>query len=189
MRARLERALASRRARRRLRHRARAGVPKGQKMDFVVEKATELGVRRDRAVRERANRRRRRAREGKVERWRRLARSRGAAVRAHGRAGGRRRRSAWAGLARAVRAALRRRAGPVGAGRCRPLRERLPALLAGARAVAGRDRSGRRPFAHAEVAQARAGGRRPISLGSANLRTETAGLVACSAVLYASGEL
>ena len=69
-----------------------------------------------------------------------------------------------------------------------PLRERLPAILAGARSVlvAIGPEGG---LSHAEVERACAAGAVALSLGSRILRTETAGLVACAAVLYVSGDL
>ena len=73
-RAELERELVPRRADI-LRLTLAQGIPKGQKMDFVVEKATELGVA---AIVPFASERTQgadRGREGKVERWRRLAKA------------------------------------------------------------------------------------------------------------------
>jgi 16S rRNA (uracil1498-N3)-methyltransferase len=161
------------------------GVPKGQKMDFVVEKATELGVSRivpvetERSVPEGG-------RAGKVERWRRLARAAAAQS-------GRTEVPAvddalpWAQLEGAVRAAGVALV-PWELAETIPLRESLPALLNGVSSVlvAIGPEGG---LTHDEVAQARAWGARPISLGKRILRTETAGLVACSAILYAAGEL
>ena len=160
-------------------------LPKGQKMDFIVEKATELGVRRivplqtERTVGagERA---------GKVERWRRLARSAAAQC-------GRTdvpeidEVTGWSGLEAAVRAAPLALI-PWELADAEPLRDVLPGLLEGASGalVAIGPEGG---FAHDEVEQARAWGARTVSLGKRILRTETAGLVACSAVLYAAGEL
>jgi 16S rRNA (uracil1498-N3)-methyltransferase len=69
-----------------------------------------------------------------------------------------------------------------------PLRERLPALLDGARdvlVIIGPEGG----LSAAEVAAARERGAHAISLGSRIFRTETAGLVTCSALLYASGDL
>jgi 16S rRNA (uracil1498-N3)-methyltransferase len=161
------------------------GVPKAAKMDFVVEKATELGVARivpftsERTVGE-GNR------EGKLERWRRLAKS---AAQQCGR------RDVPAVDAPLSFAALIERfaeydvalvpweiAEPV------PLRERLPALLAGASSalVAIGPEGG---LSHGEALAAQAAGGVLVSLGTRILRTEPAGLVACSALLYASGDL
>jgi 16S rRNA (uracil1498-N3)-methyltransferase len=69
-----------------------------------------------------------------------------------------------------------------------PLRERLPALLAGASSalVAIGPEGG---LSHGEALAAQAAGGVLVSLGTRILRTETAGLVACSALLYASGDL
>ena len=44
-------------------------------------------------------------------------------------------------------------------------------------------------LSHAEIEKAQAAGAVAVSLGSRILRTETAGIVACSAVLYAGGDL
>ncbi len=162
------------------------GVPKGAKMDYVVEKATELGVARivpfasERTVGGVA------ARDGKVERWRRLARS---AAQQCGRADvpavdepvG------FADLAASfgrydVALVPWELAGGA------PLRETLPPLLAGARDVLVAIGPEGGLAAH-EAEAARAAGACLISLGSRIFRTETAGLVACAALLYASGDL
>lgn len=161
------------------------GIPKGQKMDFVVEKATELGVARivpftsERTVGERE-------RVGKLERWRRIARS--AAQQC-----GRRdvpeieTPTPWAGLVARMREADRTLVPWEIAARL-PLRERLPQLLAGVRKVlvAIGPEGG---LSHAEAREAEDAGAALLSLGSRILRTETAGLVTCSALLYASGDL
>ncbi len=160
-------------------------LPKGQKMDFAIEKATELGIAciipftSERSVAGAA-------RAGKLERWRRLAHT--AAQQC-----GRRDVPAvedpveWDVLTERFRSydlALVpwELAEPI------PLRERLPALLRGARSVliAIGPEGG---LSHAEVQRAADAGGRLVSLGSRILRTETAGLVACSAVLYAAGDL
>jgi len=44
-------------------------------------------------------------------------------------------------------------------------------------------------LSHAEAERAEAAGASLVSLGRRILRTETAGLVACSALLYAAGDL
>jgi len=158
-------------------------IPKGAKMDFVIEKATELGVARivpivtERTIAD--------AGRPKVERWRRLARS---AAQQSGRvvipeidepielrrfvenAGAMRLLLPWE-LAQTV-----------------PLRERLPALIADARSIAvviGPEGG----FSHAEVEHAVNAGAVPLSLGSRILRTESAGLVLLSAILYAAAEI
>jgi len=148
-------------------------LPKGAKMDFVVEKLTELGVVAiipfvsERSVRTAA--------EGKRERWMRIARA--AALQC-----GRRdipRIEAPSSFER-VRAVMKEAdvalipwelADP------RPLRDALPPLLEGARTVviAIGPEGG---FSHAEVEAARAAGAHPLWLGPRILRTETAGLVA-----------
>jgi 16S rRNA (uracil1498-N3)-methyltransferase len=161
------------------------GIPKGHKMDFVVEKATELGVARivpftsERTVGDGE-------RAGKVERWRRLARS------ASQQCG----RSeipavepplAWSALVARLRD-FDRALVPWEVAERVPLRERLAPLVAGAKnvlVVIGPEGG----LSHAEARAAEAEGAALISLGNRILRTETAGLVACSALLYASGDL
>jgi 16S rRNA (uracil1498-N3)-methyltransferase len=161
-------------------------IPKGVKMDFVVEKATELGVARILPVTTERTLGADSARDGKVERWRRLAR---AAAQQSGRTDvpGIEAPIAWA--------ALCARFGefdlvlvPWELTPAEPLRERLPDLLAGTRSVlvAIGPEGG---LSHAEVERAVAAGAIAISLGRRILRTETAGLVACSLLLYAAGEL
>jgi 16S rRNA (uracil1498-N3)-methyltransferase len=161
------------------------GVPKGAKMDFVVEKATELGVSRliplvtERTLGSQT-------RGGKIERWRRLARS--AAQQC-----GRRdvpqidEITGWADFCAAA-TSFERTFVPWELAERQPLRDRLPQLLAGVRrvAIAIGPEGG---LSHAEVDQAVAAGARTISLGRRILRTETAGLVACSLFLYTSGNL
>jgi len=160
-------------------------LPKGQKMDFVVEKATELGVRRIIPVR--TERTVGAAERGaKVERWRRLARTAAAQC-------GRPDVplvddvTDWEQLEGAVRAAPLALI-PWELAGAAPLRDVLPGLLTGIGGVlvAIGPEGG---FAHDEVEQARGWGARAVSLGKRILRTETAGLVACSAILYAAGEL
>lgn len=160
-------------------------IPKGQKMDFVVEKATELGVTRivpfssERTVGDAT-------REGKVERWRRLAKS---AAQQCGRpdvtdiASPASFAELLAGLAAYDRTLVPWELAAAG-----PLRETLPALLANVRTVlVAIGPEGGLSSAEAEAA-ARAGAHL-VSLGSRILRTETAGLVACAAVFYASGDM
>jgi 16S rRNA (uracil1498-N3)-methyltransferase len=184
-RAELERELVPRRADT-LRLTLAQGIPKGQKMDFVVEKATELGVA---AIVPFASERTQggdRGREGKVERWRRLAK---AAAQQCGRTEVPTVEQP-VGFAELLASIGRYHAALIpwelegGA----PLRERLPALLDGVRdvlVIIGPEGG----LAAAEVAAARERGARAISLGSRIFRTETAGLVACSALLYEAGDL
>ncbi len=161
-------------------------VPKGMKMDAVVEKATEIGVARivplitERTFGAAA------LRGGKIERWRRIALS---AAQQSGRrdvppvespAG-------WDALCSRLGEFDRvlipwELADPVS------LKTQLPALLQGAAriAVAIGPEGG---LSHAEIERASAAGAVTISLGRRILRTETAGLVACSAIFYASGDL
>lgn len=184
LRARLERALDPPR-RSTLEMTLAQAIPKGQKMDFIVEKATELGVTRiipvvtERTIGSEV-------RSAKVERWKRLAR--GAAQQC-----GRRdvpeveAALGWEDFcARAPD--FDRTFVPWELAERRPLRERLPKLLEGTRkvAIAIGPEGG---FSQAEVERAVAAGAMTISLGHRILRTETAGLVACSLFLYASGEL
>lgn len=160
-------------------------IPKGAKMDFVVEKATELGVARivplvtERTIGDAA-------RGGKVERWRRLAR---AAAQQCGRL-----RVPEVSTTVGWDAFLSQ-AGPDDrllmpwelAERV-PLRDRLPDAVAGARRVVvliGPEGG----ISHGEGERAIAAGARAVSLGSRILRTETAGLVVISALLYAQAEL
>jgi len=160
-------------------------LPKGQKMDFIVEKATELGVaaivpfRSERVVGDRTG-------GHKHDRWQRIARS---AAQQSG-------RSLvplvepvadWAELLATFVAYDRiwlpwERADPL------PLRERFEAEGAnrGAVLVVIGPEGG---FSETEVELAEAAGALPISLGARILRTETAALAVLAALLYARGEL
>jgi 16S rRNA (uracil1498-N3)-methyltransferase len=160
-------------------------VPKGQKMDLVVEKATELGahaivpVRSARVVGHDTS-------AAKVERWRRIAKS---AAQQSGRL-----RVPdvadvhdWAALlatfARYDRVYL-----PWELAEPAPLRDVFERDLAGASSalvVIGPEGG----FGADEVERARAAGALAISLGRRILRTETAALVVLAALLYARGEL
>jgi len=161
------------------------GVPKGAKMDFVVEKATELGIARivpftsARTVGEGD-------RAGKLERWRRLAKT---AAQQCGR------RDVPEVAAPLEFAALLATFGDVDVAlvpwevaRGQALRETLPAALGNARRVliAIGPEGG---FSVEEANAAERAGARLLSLGRRILRTETAGLVACTVLLYASGDL
>jgi 16S rRNA (uracil1498-N3)-methyltransferase len=160
-------------------------IPKGQKMDFIVEKATELGawaivpLRSARVVGERTG-------DHKHERWQRIAKS--AAQQA-----GRTRvpevapTADWPAL-RATFAVYDQvylaweRAAAV------PLREPVASGATPAAAiliVIGPEGG----FTDAEVSDAVAGGALAVSLGPRILRTETAALVVLAALLYARGEL
>jgi len=160
-------------------------VPKGQKMDLVVEKATELGahaivpVRSARVVAHETS-------PAKVERWRRIAKS---AAQQSGRV-----RVPdvadvhdWDALL-ATFAAYDRVYVPWELADPAPLRDvferELPAA-ASVLIVIGPEGG----FAAAEIERARSAGASAISLGRRILRTETAALVVLSAVLYARGEL
>ena len=160
-------------------------IPKGAKMDFVVEKATELGVAQilpftsERVIGEGS-------RDGKLERWRRLARS---SAQQCGRADvppvaqAQDFSSLCATFSDYDLALV-----PWEVADAVPLRERLPALLRDVRrviVVIGPEGG----LSHAEAGAAEIAGGHLVSLGARILRTETAGLVACSALLYASGDL
>lgn len=155
-------------------------LPKGSKMDVVVEKATELGAS---AILTFCSERTiaRGVGDSKLERWRRIAR--GAAEQS-----GRTeipavpaplefeallaRFSAYDRVLFAWESEERR-----------PLRERLPSLLAGVRSVLvviGPEGG----FSHAEADAARARGAEVISLGERVLRTETAALVLLAILNY-----
>jgi len=160
-------------------------IPKGAKMDLVVEKGTELGVARfvpftsERVVGTGS-------RDGKVERWRRLAKS---AAQQCGRPDVPpvERPQDFASLC-AMFAGYDAALVPWEVADAVPLRERLPGLLRDARRVivAIGPEGG---LSHREARAAQVAGAHLISLGSRILRTETAGLVTCSALLYASGDL
>jgi len=161
------------------------GVPKGAKMDFIVEKATELGVARivpfTSAYSIAAD-----ARSGRVERWRRLVET---AARQCGRldvpsvAEPRPFAAMLASIGTCDRSIVAWEATEPTA-----LRDRLPELVAGARSVAivvGPE--GGLSLAEADLATA--SGATLISLGRRILRTETAGLVSIAALRYAAGDL
>lgn len=160
-------------------------VPKGQKMDLVVEKATELGahaivpVRSARVIGHDTS-------PAKVERWRRIAKS--AAQQS-----GRTRIPAvadvhdWDALL-ATFADYERVYIPWELSDPAPLRDVFERELPHARSVLvviGPEGG----FAADEVERARAAGATAISLGRRILRTETAALVVLAAALYARGEL
>ncbi len=156
------------------------GVPKGQKMDFVIEKLTELGAATilplvsERAIVRDAG-------AAKIERWRRLAR---------------------AAAAQSGRDDIPSIEAPMSfgdvIGRCgdydvvlfpwevladRPPPQHLAGIIAGARrilAVIGPEGG----FSHDEAERAAAAGASLISLGRRILRTETAGLVLLSILEY-----
>jgi 16S rRNA (uracil1498-N3)-methyltransferase len=161
------------------------GLPKGAKMDFVVEKATELGVSRIIPVRTERTQGEG-AREGKAERWRRVARS---AAQQCGRADVPEIEATLTWDALCARfAEFDRVLVPWELAAAEPLAERLPGLLAGTRriAVAIGPEGG---LSHAEIERATTAGGLTISLGRRILRTETAGLVACSILRYVAGDL
>jgi 16S rRNA (uracil1498-N3)-methyltransferase len=160
-------------------------IPKGQKMDFIVEKATELGVaaivplRSLRVAGERTG-------EHKHERWQRIAKS---AAQQSG-------RSFvppiepevdWETL-RATFPNYERVYLPWEGAGAAPLRDRFEAEAPGASSIlliVGPEGG----FSGPEIELAQAAGALPISLGARVLRTETAALVVLAALLYARGEL
>lgn len=156
------------------------GIPKGAKMDYVVEKLGELGVRSlfplqsERGVANDVS-------ASKLERWRRLAQTASAQC-------GRRdvmhvsdpvgMRELYTRMAEYDVVLF-----PWEALEPEPLRRRLPALLAGADrilVVIGPEGG----FSHAEAEAARAAGAHVISLGRTILRTETAALAAVAIIGY-----
>lgn len=161
------------------------GIPKGQKMDFVIEKASEIGVA---AIAPFTSARTigDGTRDGKLERWRRLAKS---AATQCGRS------DVPAVEAPIDFAALLARVGthdvtlvPWELAPPQPLHERLPSFLEGVRDVAlviGPEGG----LTHDEAGELASAGAHLISLGSRILRTETAGLVACSILQYVSGDI
>jgi 16S rRNA (uracil1498-N3)-methyltransferase len=160
-------------------------VPKGQKMDLVVEKATELGahaivpVRSARVIGHDTS-------AGKVERWRRIAKSaaqQSGRVRVPGVADVHDWDALLATFARYDRVYV-----PWELAEPAPLRAVFERDLDGASSVLvviGPEGG----FAADEVERARDAGAKAISLGRRILRTETAALVVLAALLYARGEL
>jgi 16S rRNA (uracil1498-N3)-methyltransferase len=160
-------------------------IPKGQKMDLIVEKATELGVaaivplRSDRVVGERTG-------DHKVERWQRLAKT---AAQQCGRnvipavapiAG-------WGELI-ATFGSYDRVYVPWELADVRPLRDTFDAdapTLASALFVVGPEGG----FSAHEVERVVAAGAVVVSLGARILRTETVALAVLAAFAYARGEL
>lgn len=155
-------------------------VPKGQKMDFVIEKLTELGVREilpffsERSSVDDVG-------AGKLERWRRLAQT---AAQQCGRA-----TLPAVEPPQTLEAIIARFAGydrvllAWELAETVPLRDRLPGLVAGAASVLiviGPEGG----FSSDEATAARAAGAELISLGSRILRTETAALVLTAILNY-----
>ena len=158
------------------------GLPKAQKMDFIIEKLTELGVRTiwplasERAIARDVG-------DAKLSRWERLAKS---AAQQSG-------RTDVPTVAKPIAlpeliqhfdeydcVLIPWEAAPQDA-----LRDRLPALLSGVERlliVIGPEGG----FSHGEIEKATAGGAHPISLGSRILRTETAALALVAVVNYAT---
>jgi 16S rRNA (uracil1498-N3)-methyltransferase len=160
-------------------------VPKGQKMDLIVEKATELGahaivpVRSARVIGHDTS-------PAKLERWRRIAKS---AAQQSGRLRVPDVRDVhdWEALL-ATFARYDRVYVPWELAEPAPLRDVFERELEHARSalvVIGPEGG----FSADEVERARAAGATAISLGRRILRTETAALVVLAALLYARGEL
>jgi 16S rRNA (uracil1498-N3)-methyltransferase len=158
-------------------------IPKGQKMDFIVEKATELGVaaivplRSARVVGERTG-------EHKHHRWQRIAKT---AAQQAGRSlvPSVEAVADWDAL-RATFAAYDLVFMAWEGAAAAPLRDCFESQAAGASSVLiviGPEGG----FSSDEVARARAAGAQTVSLGARILRTETAALVVLSALLYARG--
>ena len=160
-------------------------IPKGQKMDLIVEKATELGAAAIVPLRS-ARVEGEITRENKIERWQRIAKS---AAQQSGR------RSiptiepvaGWDALIATFGQYDRvyvpwELADPV------PLREcfETEARTAQSLLVIVGPEGG---FSADEIARAQRAGAQPISLGTRILRTETAALVVLAALLYARGEI
>jgi 16S rRNA (uracil1498-N3)-methyltransferase len=160
-------------------------IPKGQKMDLVVEKATELGVARivpvvsERSLDDPG--------EAKLERWRRIART---AAQQSGRpdvpvvdAP-----TAWSALFAGAGKPGTLALVPWELAPPEPLRDVLPHALEGVtRVLVAIGPEG--GFGDEEIALAERAGARPISLGRRILRTETAGLVVCGILRYAAGDV
>jgi 16S rRNA (uracil1498-N3)-methyltransferase len=160
-------------------------IPKGQKMDLIVEKATELGaaaivpLRSARVEGDRTG-------EHKIERWQRIAKS--AAQQS-----GRTHVPEVAPIAEwqtliATFPQYDRVYIPWELADPMPLRERLEAdatTVSSMLVIIGPEGG----FAQDEVTRARAAGAIPISLGRRILRTETAALVVLAILLYARNEL
>lgn len=181
--AELEEMLATRDASRDLRIAVAQGIPKGSKMDYVVEKLSELGVSEliplhtERVIASDVA-------AAKLDRWRRLAQSSGA-------------QSGRTALLRIeepldMATALARAAAfdlvlmPWEAADPKPLAQVLPELLAGVTSVLvfiGPEGG----FSHAEAEAAREAGAQLVSLGRQILRTETAGLVTAAILRYEWG--
>jgi 16S rRNA (uracil1498-N3)-methyltransferase len=159
-------------------------IPKGQKMDLIVEKATELGVaaivplRSERVVGERTG-------DAKRERWERLAKT---AAQQCGRTSvpAVEPIAEWPELL-ARFGAFDRVYVPWELADVRPLRDVFEADAASANVLVVIGPEG--GFSAGEVSRAEAAGAHAISLGSRILRTETVALVVLAALRYARGEL
>ena len=161
------------------------GIPKGSKMDLIVEKAVELGaaaivpLRSDRVVGERTG-------EHKHERWQRIAKT---AAQQCGRTivPGVTPVRSWAELI-ATFGSYDRVYLPWESADVRPLRDTFEAdarAIASALVIVGPEGG----FSSREVDRAIVAGATPLSLGTRILRTETVALVVLAAFAYARGEL
>jgi 16S rRNA (uracil1498-N3)-methyltransferase len=160
------------------------GIPKSQKMDYVVEKLSELGacsvipIESERTIVRGAS-------DAKIERWQRVARS---AARQSGRRDVLDVRApvSFKTLCEELMPLYDVVLMPWEIAAAIPLREQLPALLGNASSVlivVGPEGG----FSHAEADAAQAAGAHLIWLGPQILRTETAALVATAIVLYQLG--
>ncbi|MGH7662398.1 MAG: 16S rRNA (uracil(1498)-N(3))-methyltransferase [Vulcanimicrobiaceae bacterium] len=157
-------------------------IPKGQKLDFVIEKATELGV--ARLIPLQTSRTIGGASEHKLERWRKLARS---AAQQSGRSTVPEIEPPQEFTALLLRIAQFDAAIFAWEIATQPLRDALRDLPAAENVLAIVGPEG--GFSHAEAEAAIEAGAHAVSLGSRILRTETAPLVILTALLYESGEL
>ena len=157
-------------------------IPKGQKMDFVIEKATELGI--SRLIPVRSARSIADASAAKLARWQKIAKS---AAQQSGRTRVPQVEDAVGFDALVTRigsfdATLF--AWELGGAALRATLEEMRAARS-ILLVIGPEGG----FSHAEAEAAIAVGAQAVSLGSRILRTETAALVALTAILYEGGEL
>ena len=157
-------------------------IPKGQKLDFVVEKATELGL--TRLIPLRTSRSIGQASQHKLDRWQKLART---------------------AAAQSGRSTVPEVESPLEFGSLLPRIATFDAALFAWELATTPLQSALREigslknvlvivgpeggFSHAEAEAAIGAGARAVSLGTRILRTETAPLVVLAALLYESGEL
>ena len=157
-------------------------IPKGQKLDFVIEKATELGL--ARLIPVRSARTVGDASKNKLERWRRLAR---VAAQQCGRTRVPHVDEPTEFMALVDRIDSFDAAILAWELATEPLRAALERLTAARRVLVIVGPEG--GFSHDEATAAIAAGAHAVSLGARILRTETAPLVLLSVLLYESGDL